>query len=66
MREIFKGLPLDKKIKYSILIIMFFPAILIIASIFIGVVQRSKESTKYRKVIKKGLFWDTEYLIEKE
>jgi hypothetical protein len=28
--------------------------------------QNIQERKRYRRIIKKGLFWDTEYLIEKD
>lgn len=59
-------IPLEKKIKYIILCIIFFPALLMILSAMAKSAHESRQNKKYKKVIKKGLFWDTEYLIERE
>lgn len=59
-------LPLEKRIKYIILCIIFFPALLMILSAMAKSAHESRQNKKYKKVIKKGLFWDTEYLIERE
>lgn len=61
-----KTIPLDKKIKYTILGILFLPVILIVLGAFASAVRQSEQNKKYKKVIKKGLLWDTEYLIERD
>jgi len=69
MKEKFKKLPLEKKIKYTIVLILLSPMIIIGTIILLGIAVQvkgsSRQSYKYKKVIKKGLFWDTEYLIER-
>lgn len=69
MKEAFKKLPLDKKIKYTflmiILIVIFFPAIIMLLGMVASAKAESRQNLKYKKVIKQGLFWDTTYLIEK-
>ena len=54
------------KLKFWLLIILFLPAILMLMGAFASVKQRIEFKRKYKKIIKKGFFWDTEYYIEKE
>lgn len=65
MKEQFKKLPLDKKIKYTFLMILFFPILLLFMGAVANAKAEARQSMKYKKVIKKGLLWDTEYLIER-
>lgn len=46
--------------------IMFFMAIACIIGFIGGVIRDLKKRQKYHVVIKKGLLWDTEYLIERD
>lgn len=59
----FKELPFKEKL-FTIFILL--PTTIIMVAIIKGLVNKIQERSRYRKVIKKGFFWDTEYLIEKE
>lgn len=61
-----KTIPLDKKIKYTILAIIFLPVAIMVLGALANAMAQSRENKKYKKVIKKGLLWDTEYLIERD
>jgi len=45
-------------------VIVFFIVLIVFKSVKIAI-SNSIERRRYKKIIKKGLFWDTEYLIEK-
>lgn len=40
------------------------PIILSLSQRIVDVIEQKKVEKRYRKIIKKGIFWDTEYLIE--
>lgn len=40
--------------------------ILFFVKSLIRLFKRMEEKKRYRRVVKKGLFWDTEYLIERD
>ena len=46
--------------------IFVYPAIVLVAISLAGAMQRVRERRKYKRVIKRGWFWDTEYLIERD
>lgn len=54
-----------KKLRLALFYIIFAPIIIFMTSTIINAIARKREEKRYRKIIKKGLFWDTEYLIEK-
>lgn len=55
----------SQKIKDKINKAFIFIIVLIIARTIVKIHKDINERKKYKKIIKKGLFWDTEYLIEK-
>ena len=55
-----------RKVGLFLLFTVFFPAAIMAATIIIGSLKKAQQQRRYKKVIKKGLFWDTEYLIEKD
>lgn len=62
--EVFKKMTFKQKV-FTIFVIM--PLVFIfILPIAKAVSEKIEEKKKYKKAIKKGLFWDTEYLIEKD
>lgn len=60
----FKEMTFKQKV-FTIFIVLpiFFVFILPLAK---AVSEKIDEKRRYKKIIKKGLFWDTEYLIEKD
>jgi hypothetical protein len=40
------------------------PIVLLLSQRIVDVIEQKKVEKRYRKIIKKGIFWDTEYLIE--
>lgn len=63
----YKYLSNGKTFKQKIFIVFFIiPLTLFFMAIVRGILNKLEEKRRYKKVIKKGLFWDTEYLIEKE
>lgn len=69
MKEQQTKLPLEKRIKYialaTIICIVFFPTIIYFIAMITSARAESRQSLKYKKVVKQGLFWDTTYLIER-
>lgn len=55
-----------KKLKLVLFHIIFAPIIIFFVVSILKSIARKRQEKRYRKIIKKGLFWDTEYLIEKE
>jgi len=54
------------KIKLFFFKILFAPILSMAARSIIRNLENKKKEKRYKKIIKKGLFWDTEYLIEKD
>lgn len=54
------------KIKRVILTVLFLPAFILVLKYLARMSQERQEAKRYKKIIKKGLFWDTEYLIERD
>jgi hypothetical protein len=61
--KVFKKMTFKQKL---FAIFIFTPMFYIFVGIAKVLANRIEERKKYKKVVKKGLFWDTEYLIEKE
>ena len=59
----FKELPFKEKL-FTIFILL--PITIMMVGIIKGLVNKIQERRRYRRIVKKGLLWDTEYLIEKE
>ena len=61
--EVFKKFTFKQKL-FTIFVVLplFFVFVLPLAK---AVSEKIDEKKRYKKVIKKGLLWDTEYLIEK-
>jgi hypothetical protein len=53
------------KIKLILFKIIFTPILIVVSKYIIRAIETKRQEKKYKKIIKKGLFWDTEYLIEK-
>jgi hypothetical protein len=65
--EFYRYLSRDKTFKQKVFIILFIiPLTLFIGAFVKGLLNRLEEKRRYKKVIKKGFFWNTEYLIEKD
>lgn len=62
-------LPREKRIKYIalaiIICVVFFPAIVFLLSSIANARAEARQSLRYKKVVKRGLLWDTTYLIER-
>lgn len=54
-----------QKIKDKITKAFIFIIVSIITRAIVKISKDINERKRYKKIIKKGLFWDTEYLIEK-
>lgn len=62
--KVFNQMTLKQKVVTVFVILpIFFVFILPLAK---AVSERMSEKKKYKKIIKKGILWDTEYLIEKD
>ena len=66
--EMFLGI---EKPKVSRIKMIFFKIFMfIVTAMFFKIItdslEKVNEGRRYKKIIKKGLFWDTEYLIEKD
>lgn len=48
------------------LVIIFFPTIMMVLKSLAKSYDERQREKRYRKIIKKGLFWDSEYLIERD
>ena len=48
------------------LVFIFFPTILMVLKSLANSYNERQREKRYRKIIKKGLFWDSEYLIERD
>ena len=48
------------------LVIIFFPAIMKVLKSLANSYDERQKQRRYKKIIKKGLFWDSEYLIERD
>jgi hypothetical protein len=59
----FKELPFKEKL-FTIFILL--PITIMMVGIIKALVSKFEEKRRYRRIVKKGLLWDTEYLIEKE
>ncbi len=55
-----------RKAGLFLLFTVFLPAAIMAASVVIGSLRKAQQQRRYKKIIKKGLLWDTEYLIEKD
>ena len=60
--EAFKKMTFKQKL-FVIFIIT--PMLLLFIGLTKALMSKTEERRKYKKVIKKGILWDTEYLIEK-
>lgn len=61
--EAFRTMTIKQKVFTIFIILPLF--YVIILPLMTAISEKVKEKQKYRKVIKKGFFFDTEYLIEK-
>lgn len=59
----FKKMTFKQKL-FAIFVLV--PAMWIFVGIAKAVSAKMEEKKRYKKVIKKGLLWDTEYLIERD
>ena len=57
---------LYRKIRLLFFVIFIAPALILLFKNIGIFLSRRREEKKYKKIIKKGLFWDTEYLIERD
>lgn len=55
-----------RKVGLFLLFTVFFPAAIMAIAVIVGSLRKAQQQRRYKKVIKKGLFWDTEYLVEKD
>ena len=55
-----------RKAGLFLLFTFFLPAAVMALMVIVESLRKAQEQRRYKKVIKKGLFWDTEYLIEKD
>ena len=63
----YRYLSQGKTFKQKVFIILFIiPLTLFILAFVRGLLNKLEENRRYKKVIKKGFFWNTEYLIERE
>lgn len=65
--KFYKYLSNGKTFSQKVFIIFFvIPLTFFFMVIVKGILNRLEEKRRYKKVIKKGFLWNTEYLIEKE
>ena len=55
-----------QKIKFKMFQLFWFLVVMIAVKSISRAWRTQQERKRYKKIIKKGLFWDTEYLIEKD
>ena len=55
-----------RKVGMMMFIIFVLPAAISAIGLIISAISNARRERRYKKVINKGLFWDTEYLIEKD
>lgn len=58
-----KGMPFKEKL---FTIFVFIPMLFFFGIIVKKLIANLQERRRYKKMIKKGIFWDTEYLIERD
>lgn len=54
------------KIRLGLFFIIFFPAFIMLIGAIVRHAEKRREEKRYKKIIKKGFLWDTEYLVEKD
>ncbi len=56
-----------KRFIFSVILLpLFVLALKLILKNLFRIIQERQQVKRYKKIIKKGLFWDTEYLIERD